>query len=350
MERSREVDQDAELMDPSTGAMVPGTSAAERIVTSGAVLMRIENETQMSVAIQRPRNEDKVLKDSIAELERVPQLASKVWYSIKYKKHSGRDGCSRRPGDQCPDTRVEGLSVKAAYALARRWGNAVARVREELDTEEYVQLSGVFLDMETNVRIERSFRASKWKKIGGRMVKMQDRDLDQTVQAGSSKAIRNAIVAALPWWLVTAYWARAREIDVRGVVKDAGGKEAAATKTVGAFKVIGVDPSTIEEWCGHPIAEGFTDEELGDLRGIYNAIKAEGRTAREAFGFDESEEPESHTVTPTDMKGAAAESRGEQPAERAEPKGKKGKKGKATAKKGTRRSSASENSGLDDLA
>src|SRR5690606_39852560 len=82
--------------------------AADELVASGATLMRIENETMMSVAVQRPRTEERILKDALKELELVPALAARCYYAIPYKQ--------RKNGKE-ETVWVMGASVNAARNL-----------------------------------------------------------------------------------------------------------------------------------------------------------------------------------------------------------------------------------------
>ncbi|MTW08855.1 hypothetical protein GM524_13395, partial [Streptococcus pneumoniae] len=68
--------------------MEKGSSAAS-LVEQGLSLMRIENETQMKVAIQKPRQFKKIRKDVMEELETIPEFAMKSYYSIPYKNDMG---------------------------------------------------------------------------------------------------------------------------------------------------------------------------------------------------------------------------------------------------------------------
>ena len=102
-------EKEAEVLGPET----PQETAME-LVSSGAALVKLENTTQMQIAAQRPRNEDRVLSAALAELERYPSMADEAIYS----KPVGKD----------PNTNamkyVEGLSIRAAESLANRWANS----------------------------------------------------------------------------------------------------------------------------------------------------------------------------------------------------------------------------------
>jgi hypothetical protein len=260
----------------------PLDSDAAELVRQGSALMRVENESMLLVATQRPRDEAKVLKAAIAELELVPEEASKAYYSIPFR--------DKVPGTrQVRITKVEGPSIKAAMALARRWGNcsATARVLNE-DVDGY-DIEGVFIDFETNFRISRPFRVSKLLKLrGGRVVTLDPRRAVQAIQAGASKAIRNAILAGLPAYLVNGYDKKARQI----VGGDLDKKAAPTTvqSAVKAFAKWAVTQEQLEQYVELKAAD-WTGTTIAELRGLYNAILDEQTSVEEVFGVESDEAP-----------------------------------------------------------
>jgi len=64
-------------------------------------------QTSYDQAKAYPRDIDKAINGAMKELEVVPELASKAYYSIPYKEGGGGTHMA------------EGLSIKAAMALAR---------------------------------------------------------------------------------------------------------------------------------------------------------------------------------------------------------------------------------------
>ena len=140
---------DAEVM----GGTPQGT--AMDIVSSGSALVRLENTTQMQVAIQRPRNEDKILAAAKAELERYPSMADEAIYS---KPAGMKDGKM---------VYVEGLSIRAAESLANRWNNSAYGCDIVGEDENAIRLAAIFLDYENNTRHVIQRRVSKtYKKAG----------------------------------------------------------------------------------------------------------------------------------------------------------------------------------------
>lgn len=272
-----------------------GGGGAMELVAQGHALIRIENETMMQVAVQRPRDEGVVIKGALRELELVPEEAGKAYYSIPYT--------DRQTGKV---TKVEGPSIKAAMALARRWGNCTTGARVLNEDKEGFDVEGVFIDLETNFRITRPQRVSKWFKprAGGMQQLTIDRQM-MAVQAGASKAIRNAILAGLPAYLVGAYDKKARAIVAGKLDAPADAK---TTKAVlDAFAKWAVTREQLEGYAELPV-EQWTGTQIADLRGLWNAIHDGQATVAEAFGIateTPAATPGETTVTPDSLVGAA---------------------------------------------
>lgn len=253
------------------------SSAPMELVSQGAALMRIENDTMLQVAVQRPRDEQKIVKGALQELDIVPEEAKAAYYSIPFKE--------RQQGGGYKVVKVEGPSVKAAMALARRWGNCTATARILNDAPDALELEGVFIDMETNFRVCRPFRVSKaFVTRDRKVVQLDARRLDNAVQAGASKAIRNAILAGLPAYLVNAYDKKAREIV--GGKLDALADAKTVEAVLRAFEKLKVTKEQLEKYAELP-ADKWTGTEVADLRGLWNAIRDGQITIEDAFAHDD---------------------------------------------------------------
>jgi hypothetical protein len=88
---------------------------------------------------------------------------------------------------------VEGPTVKLALDLVREYGNCQVRTRV-MDEGDHWIIYAQFTDIETGFTLERPFQQRKGQNTG-----MRDnaRALDQVLQIGVSKSIRNVIVNAL---------------------------------------------------------------------------------------------------------------------------------------------------------
>lgn len=196
------------------------------LMEQGMTVMRVENETLQAMAIQRPRDIEKLTKAALLELKAFPQYAGKMYYSIPYKDRSS--------GEE-KTVLVEGPSIKAANALARNWGNNSKGWRMVGSDEERVNLQGVFIDHETGSRTTAEISVSRKarKRDGTYYVLPADR-LNIAIQAGGSKAVRNAINNALPIGLVEGYFAEAKKIAARGGKIDVVESSAVDTANIAA--------------------------------------------------------------------------------------------------------------------
>lgn len=244
------------------------------ILASGAALVRLENMTQMQMAIQRPRDEKAILQAALAELDTYPSMA----FEAIYEKPVG-DGKT-----------ASGLSIRAAESLANRWSNSAHGVEQmkESDSDDII-LSAVFLDYENNIRHVKTKRVSRlYKKAGSSQILQHspDRFSDVVIPANESKALREIILRSLPAGLRKEYEKKAREIIGGG--GDISGR---LDKMVKSFKMIGVELPSIEAMRGKAIAE-FNGEDLADMIGVFNAIRDEQTTVEEAFGAPVKKEDE----------------------------------------------------------
>jgi hypothetical protein len=256
-----------------------GADGPTALVAMGHAVLKIENETLAQVAIQRPRDEGRVLSGALKELEMVPDEAHRAYYEIPYRDTA--------PGGEQRMVKVTGPSIKAATALARRWGNCSATARILGEDGDSIEMEGVFIDYETSVRFTRPLRVSKYMKTRRGVILLDPKRLETAVAAGASKAMRNAILTGLPAYLVSAYDRKAREI--------AGGKaeapldaktRAAIIRTFGEFKVT---EQQLGAYLEKPPAE-WTGSDRASLIGVYNALKDGQTTVEEVFGGGASAE------------------------------------------------------------
>ena len=248
-----------------------GMGGAAALVSQGEAIVRIENETLMQVAIQRPRDEQKVLDGALKELDLVPEEAASAYYTIPYK--------DTQSGQQ---QMVEGPSIKAAMALARRWGNCSAAARVLSEDATGINVEGVFIDFESSFRVLRPHRVSRFlKRRDGRVLELTPDRLQMATQAGASKALRNAILAGLPAYLVNTYFKRAKTI-VAGGKLDERPTQPEIDKAVRAFAPYNVTAEQLEK--NLELARPhWTRESIATLRGLYTALKDGQTTVEEAF-------------------------------------------------------------------
>jgi len=254
--------------------------AVVEMVQNGTRIMRLENETQMQMAVQRPRNERAVLKGALMELEIAPEFAKRAFYAIPYKDRTG--------GEEKTVT-VEGASMKLAMSLARRWGSSSNAWRVADEEAEAVVVEGVFLDYETNVRTLRTIRIAKkqWSKYSNAVVPLRADRLNMAIQAGGSKVVRNAILASLPVSIVDACFMRAKDIAT-GKYKIKGDTNTVPVterieKAKAQFVKMGATLDSVNKYIAGLSLED-DDAVLANLIGAYNAITDGAVAIADVFG------------------------------------------------------------------
>lgn len=219
-------------------------------------------------AMKYPRDIATVQKKATDELMLVPGLAAKSYYSIPYNLGKSNE------------SRVEGPSIKAAMSLARAWKNCINGGRVSAEDKSNFYVEGMFLDLEDNIFSMRPIRVSKfYKPKGGQGLVPRDGDLlYNAVQAGISKAIRNAINATLPHWLVDQYFQAAKHLalhppkEIGKTVKSI--QERVLDGQQAIMKKFGVTAQEMQEYLTNN-ADSIEDDAalLIHLQGLFNSLK-----------------------------------------------------------------------------
>lgn len=265
---------------------VPGTQSnpVADLVAQGMRVVKIENETQQLIATQKPRNETRVYEGAVAELSLAPAFAKTAYYSIPYK-------------DRATDTTVmvEGPSIKAAMALARRWGNCTNGARIVDETDDRLTVEGVFMDYESNVRTLRTVSVAKtaYNSKTKSVYKLREDKLNIAIQSGMSKAVRNAILSSLPASLVESYVAEAKRLAAGGAATKGAKVETAVArirKAVAAFVKMGPPESAVQSYIDGLSFES-DEETVQHLTGLYNSLKDGQANIRDVFDWTEGPKP-----------------------------------------------------------
>lgn len=247
---------------------LPEQTAQERIVERGNTLVRLENTTQMSIAIQQPRDEMKILQASLKELETYPSMAEEAIYS----KPVGKDDSGKMK-------HAEGLSIRTAESLANRWKNSAYGGDIVSEDEEAATIAAVFLDYENNTRHVVQKRVSKFYKQKGKSTIVQytpDR-FDIVLAANMSKILREVILRSLPGGLKKEYEYRAKQMLKGDKLQNR------RTAIVAKLADLQVTQDVVEKYKGKPMKD-WTHEDITELLGVYNAIRDGEISAQEVFG------------------------------------------------------------------
>jgi hypothetical protein len=267
----------------STGPSAPVLELMEQ----GLTVMRAENENLQAMAIQRPRDVRKLTLAAIDEIRAFPQFAAKAYYSIPYKDRSG--------GEE-KTVMVEGPGIKAANALVRHWGNNSSGFRIVGADEERILIQGVFIDHETGMRRTAEISVSrKARKRDGTYYFLAADRLNIALQAGGSKAVRNAILNALPFGLVDGYFAEAKRIAARGGKIEAPADSATDTaqimaqmeQCIATLEGLGVERTEVLDYINrHPELKN-EEAVTAHLVGLLNGLEEGQVTVEEVFTVPE---------------------------------------------------------------
>ncbi len=257
-------------VEPFTGE--PGTYPGAP-QTPPVPLMRSHTKFHTAIAVQRPRNLDKV----VAAVLREAEFAGDAFY---YTFPMGG-----RP--------IEGPSIGLAMAVAREWSNCAVPVEYYETATEWVFIAH-FVDLERGFTVSRVFRKKKGK---GAFKKLEDdRAEDMTFQAAQSRAIRNVVLAGVPRWLTELAKERAKEAVVQGISKE--GLTAATDKALKFLAGYGIREERVTAALGKPKQE-WTSEDIAQLRGLASQHKDGQATAGQLF----PEEAQVSEPSPPDKKG-----------------------------------------------
>ncbi len=258
------------------------------LVASGEALVKLENETQMMVAIQRPRDEVAILAASIKELSTYKSCAEGAVYAKPVGREIKCPSCGARTNykEQCPSCGstvpmkfARGLSIRTAESLASRWDNSAwSTIILPIKGTDDVQLVATFLDYERNIRHVVPKRVSRtYKSKFGKMVTIPaDRFADVVIPKNTSVVLRNVILRSLPAGLKADYWEAAEKILTVTSPEVIG-------RMVNKFSEIGATKEMIEEQFGKTV-DKLSGQDILNLRGMANAIEGGELTVDQAFG------------------------------------------------------------------
>lgn len=233
----------------------------EKVLEKGNALQQTTTAFTTAVTVQKPRQMPIVMKNLLQEAK----LAGGAFYyrwPVKTKR-----------GTQI----VQGPSVDLAMSMARQYGNCVVDV-EVKETHSHYLFKGVFIDLETGFTVPRLFRQRKNQNMGNKMD--ADRQEDIVFQIGHSKAQRNAIIKAMPGWLVQQLIEVARQAEVNGIAPE--NLELSRSKAIEVFEGYGITSDQLVEKLGKD-PDKWMQDEIVSLREMAKSIKDGQISAKELF-------------------------------------------------------------------
>ena len=253
------------VLDNDTGGEVFVTPSQE---LSPAIAAEISQ--QVATAKRYPRRRDKEISDEIMGRATLNEsIAAECMYSLKR-------------GEKM----ITGPSIRFAEIVRASFGNirvAARFVRLDLDDPERgaVIVEAAAHDMQTNnaeiIPVRRSVMTSGY---GGKKPRIYNADMiNMTVNAASSLARRNAVLAVVP----KALWIDPFMRVVAVLQGDATTLAARRKDIIDAFVRIEVVPADVFAALGVKSIEDITVEHMPQLKGFMTAI-SEGETAASVLG------------------------------------------------------------------
>jgi hypothetical protein len=251
---------------PNAAVVASASSVPVELLEQGNTLVRLENFTQASIAVQRPRDLAKIQEELIAGVMANPEYACRLIYC----KPVGREEAN------APMKFAEELNIRGAEAIASLYNNSSFGWEPVADDGETFTGVAVWLDYERNIRHTMTFRvAHVMKQRGGATMRIpDDRFADVVVKAAASKAVREVILRSIPPWTREALTAKVWEII---------GREKGDTDELSrAFASRGVPYTRIEHLMGKKMGE-LRGDDVARLFGVLNALRDNELTVEQAF-------------------------------------------------------------------
>lgn len=267
-------------------------------------MIKTQTEYQSAITVTKPRELKAVERRVLEEAARMGTDFIYRWrQKTKDKRLDEGDG----------KTTIEGMSIDGAMVLARNWGNCALPVRLDQETETHFLIRADFIDLETGFSFPRLYRQRKTGGPGGKME--EDRKEDIAFQIGQSKAQRNVVDKALPYWL---------KDNAIQAAKSAAAKKYKDTakwtpKVVATFQGLGVDVARLVARMRKP-TDQWTPYDLLTLEIIYRTIKDGESTVGEEFPVAGGAEGPGETTSAAKAAEEALRARGAQASQGEPPK------------------------------
>jgi hypothetical protein len=251
---------------PSTALEVP----VEPSGTGSAMVLR----TLIDLARRYPRDDAAVGLRLLAALQAYPDLADKSIYRWKNKDKKSRSGY----------TVISGMSIRAAEAIASELGYIWTDVVIGDETAEYVDVIATAMDAQRANVQRRPFRISRMEKgEDGRMHILGERRMFMAIQAGISKAVRNAILAVVPYRIRAVFEHRCRELIAGGDLTTAAKPDRVKACIEDFATRWKVTEAQLVTYVGRPRAE-WMGSDLADLKSLFTGLEEGDVVLSEVFG------------------------------------------------------------------
>jgi hypothetical protein len=250
-----------------------------QILTADAVeaINRSEIDTAIMTAKKFPRDLTQVKKDILTLATMTQETAESCFYILKRKNKKGQV------------VTIEGESVRFAEIVISSWGNINAGFRIVGNDGKKITAMGVCHDLQKNVRymgeVQRRITTSEGRTYSDDMQIM-------TGNAAGAIAFRNAVFKVIPKAIVAGMTAKIKSVAI-------GDEQSLSERVKEIFKLVRtefhVKEEKIFELFDKKSKTEFTNQEIFELRGIYNALKEGTTTVEETFYGKNTEESKEET-------------------------------------------------------
>jgi hypothetical protein len=198
---------------------------------------------------------------------------------------------------------ISGPSVNLAREMARLWGNIRFGLEVMRDDDDSRKVRAFAWDMESNTTVysETEFKKLIYRKKEGWVVP-DERDLRELTNKHGAIAVRNCILQLIPPDFIEDAMNECKQ-TLRGTLGK--GRDEILKKLVKAFDELAITPAMIEARYGYKIA-ALTEDDIDELRGIFESIKDGNSKRDEHFGAKKME-VETGAINLADLKPAKAE-------------------------------------------
>lgn len=250
-------------------------------------ILKLENDSIQSLALTRPRDFEAIKQELETQLKAFPQLAEDAIYS----KPVGKD----------PNTHQQrfarGLSVRSAETLAECYGYNRVRVDVTNLDENTVKVEATFTDYQRGRIWQDAGIVSKFYKArSGSMQRIpDDRFYSVTVKAEASRRVREVILRSVSPGLKAWY-----EDQIEKTMKKLVNSET-LDGHIAFWSRQGVSEEQLERFIGRPRSAGWTEEDMLNLKCVWNGIKQGETTVADAFEKKNENKATNGTVRGSDL-------------------------------------------------
>lgn len=299
--------------------------SAELAAVAVAAAAKAEVESAYVMALKRPRNEEDA-RAAIVKVCKNPTFAAKS----RYRKPVGKT--FNEQTRQWVQNYATGPSIRFAEEALRHWGNVLVQQTAIYDDDMKRIVKVAVKDLQSNLsysqelalekQVERRDKTGRTviaerKNTDGKsvfIVKATEDELSTKQAAMASKSIRNNGLRLIPDYIIEEAMSQIQDTLASKVKSD---PDAERRKLVDHFMSIGVKPSDLEVYLGHPLAQAST-EELVELQEICTSIKDGHATWAEfiqAAKEDDGKQDELQRAKLEEAKAALKQKQEEKPAE-----------------------------------